>query len=76
MASTAIATVVKMMETLPESTQDQVVEHLRDYIAEIQEERRWDKAFQNTQSSLIEAARRAKEEIAEGLAAPMDYSRL
>lgn len=29
MVSTAIATVVKMMETLPEDTQDQVVEHLR-----------------------------------------------
>lgn len=29
MASTAIATVVKMIETLPEDMQDQVIEHLR-----------------------------------------------
>jgi len=29
MKSNAIATVVKMIETLPEETQDQVVEHLR-----------------------------------------------
>jgi hypothetical protein len=29
MVSTAIATVVKMIETLPEDMQDQVIEHLR-----------------------------------------------
>jgi hypothetical protein len=38
MESTAIATVVKMMESLPETTQNQVVEHLREYIIEIQDE--------------------------------------
>ncbi|NUQ37616.1 MAG: hypothetical protein HUU23_07415 [Caldilineales bacterium] len=76
MSSTAIATVTKMMEMLPEPAQEQVADHLRDYIAEIQDERRWDRAFQSTQTSLIEAARRAKKEIAEGLAEPMDYERL
>ena len=38
MTSTAIATVVKMMESLPEATQNQVAEHLRSYIAEIRDE--------------------------------------
>ncbi len=33
MSATEIATLVKMMETLPESVQDRVVEHVREYIA-------------------------------------------
>ena len=32
-SATEIATLVKMMETLPESVQDRVVEHVREYIA-------------------------------------------
>ncbi|MEG4116547.1 hypothetical protein QUA43_03505 [Microcoleus sp. N9_B4] len=32
MSSRAIATLVKIMESLPESLQDRVVEHLREYI--------------------------------------------
>ncbi len=45
MPSTAIDTLVKMMETLSGPVQDQIVEHLRDYIAEIQDERQWNGAF-------------------------------
>lgn len=76
MASKAIATVTRMMEVLPEPTQDQVVEHLRDYLAEIWDEIQWDAAFERTQDQLVAAARRAKEEIAAGCAEPMDYDRL
>lgn len=76
MTSTAIATVTKMMEPLPEVTQNQVVEHLRNYIAEIRDEIQWDITFQKSQKQLVEAALRARREIAEGLAEPMDYSRL
>lgn len=76
MSSAAIATLIKMMETLPDHTQGQVVEHIRDYIAEMQDEQRWDSAFQHTQKELIAAARRAKEEIAAGKSEPMDYDRL
>jgi len=76
MTSTAIATVIKMMEPLPEVTQNQVVEHLKNYIVEIQDEIQWDITFQQSQKQLVEAARRARREIAEGLAVPMDYSRL
>jgi hypothetical protein len=76
MSSAAITTLIKMMETLPERTQDQVVEHLRDYIAEMQDEQQWDSAFQRTQKELIAAAHRAKQEIAAGKSEPMDYSRL
>jgi hypothetical protein len=38
MESNAIATVIKMMESLPESEQNHLVEHLREYIREIQDE--------------------------------------
>jgi hypothetical protein len=48
MASTAIVTVVKMMETLPETTQNQIVERLRNYVSEMQDEIQWDVSFRNT----------------------------
>lgn len=76
MSSTAIATVVKMMESLPETAQDQVVEHLREYLEDLQDELQWDTLFKKTQPQLIAAARRAKKELAEGLAQPMDYDQL
>jgi 2,3-bisphosphoglycerate-dependent phosphoglycerate mutase len=72
MASKAIATVVKMLETLPEDSQDQVVEHLRDYLGEVKDNTRWDNTFKKTQSQLIATARRAKKEIAEGRAKPIN----
>lgn len=76
MMSTAIATVVKMLETLPETTQNRVVEHLREYIAEMQDDVEWDIQFQRTQQQLVVAARQARQEIAAGLAEPMDYTQL
>lgn len=76
MSSNAIITITRMMETLPEALQNQIVEHLREYIAELQDELRWEASFNNTQDQLIVAARRAKQEIAEGKAEPMDLNRL
>ena len=68
MSSEAIATVVKMMESLPESAQQQVAEHLRDYLMEMQDEFRWDELFNKTQCKLVAMARLAKQQIAEGQA--------
>ena len=76
MASNAITTMTRMMETLPDALQNQIVEHLREYIAELQDELRWEASFNRTQDQLIAAARRAKQEIAEGKAEPMDLDRL
>ena len=76
MSAETIATVVKMMESLPDTAQDQVVEHLREYLEELQSEMRWDSLFKRTQPQLIAAARRAKQEIAAGRAKPMDYDQL
>jgi hypothetical protein len=76
MSTTAIATVIKMLESLPEDVQGQAVEHLREYIEELQDELRWDAAFKRTQQQLVAAAQRAKQEIAEGQAKPLDYDQL
>ncbi|MFM5897898.1 MAG: hypothetical protein ACKPE1_19060 [Dolichospermum sp.] len=76
MSSPAIATVIKMMESLSEDIQDRVAEHLREYLADLQDELKWDNSFKKTQPKLITFAQRAKKEITEGLATPMDYDRL
>lgn len=76
MSSPAISTVIAMMESLPENLQEQVAEHLREYIADLEDEKKWDNSFNKTQEQLINAARRAKQEIAEGKANLLDYDRL
>jgi translation initiation factor 2B subunit (eIF-2B alpha/beta/delta family) len=76
MVSGAITTVVKMLETLPEGAQAQVAEHLREYIAEMQDDAEWDAQFQQTQKQLMAAAQQAKQDISAGHAKPMDYSQL
>ena len=64
------------MESLPERVQDQVVEHLREYLEDLRDELRWDRVFQDTQTQLIAAARRAKQEKAQGQARPLDMNQL
>ena len=76
MTSVAITTMTKMMETLPEPAQNQALEHLRNYVVEVQSEQKWDTLFGQTQDQLVLAARRAREEIAAGKAQPMDLARL
>jgi glycerate-2-kinase len=76
MSSPAITTIVKMVESLPDELQEQVMEHVRAYISEIEEEKRWDESFKRTKNNLVAAARKAKEEIAAGLSTPMDYEQL
>lgn len=76
MSSNAIAIVVAIMESLPESLQNQVAEHLQEYILDLQDELKWDESFQKTQPQLINAAKRAKQEIAEGKAKWLDYDQL
>jgi hypothetical protein len=76
MSSTAITTVTKMLESLPETAQAQVVEHLRDYIEDLRDELEWDALFSKTQPQLVTAAKRAKQEVAEGRAKPLDENQL
>ena len=64
------------MESLPENVQDQVVAHLREYIEDLQDELQWEMSFKKTQKKLVAAARRAKREVDEGKAKPLDESQL
>lgn len=76
MPSTAILTLVRMLEELPEATQNRIVEHLREYIEDFQDETRWESTFKKSQAELVAAARRAKREIADGQAKPLDLDQL
>jgi hypothetical protein len=76
MSSAAITTIVKMVESLPDDLQERVSEHIREYIADLEDEARWDSSFQRSHTNLVAAAIKAKQEIAEGKSVPMDYDRL
>lgn len=76
MSSPAIYTVTKMMEPLPEPVQERVVEHLREYLQDVEDEQRWDDLFKHTQPQLVAAARRARQEIDQGLATLLDLDQL
>ena len=76
MSSSAIQDLVNWVESLPEAVQIQVIEHLRDYIADLQDEQQWDRAFNRTQFALVAAASHAKQQRAAGQASTMDYNQL
>ena len=76
MVPPAITTIVKMMENLPEETQSQVVEHLREWLLDMEDEAMWDESFARTQKKLYKAAQDVRKQVADGKAEPMDFSRL
>lgn len=76
MSSENIATITQMLESLPENAQTQLIEHLREYIASVNSELKWDNLVEKTQHNLIKAAQQAKQEIAEGKSQPMNYDQL
>jgi hypothetical protein len=76
MVTPTMNTIMKMLESLPEPLQKQAAERLREYIAEMQDDQKWDNSFTKTQAKLTEAAKRARKEISEGKAQPMDFKRL
>jgi hypothetical protein len=76
MSMTIVATMTKMLEQLPSSAQEQVVDHMREYIEDLRDEAHWNKQFEASQSQLISAARKAREQIAEGRSMPLDVDKL
>src|SRR5438309_81164 len=76
MSTAAIETVTKMLESFPESVQDQAAEHLREYLEEITDDLRWDESFKRTSEKLAEAARFAREQSENGMTEPFDLERL
>ncbi len=71
-----IDAVIEMMESLPETLQQQVAEYLKEYIADLKDELQWEQSFNKTQPQLVAAAKRAKKEIAEGKAQEMRINEL
>ncbi|MEG3876666.1 hypothetical protein QT972_04675 [Microcoleus sp. herbarium7] len=71
-----IDTAIEMMQSLPETLQQQVAEYLKEYIADLKDELQWDESFEKTQPQLVAAAQRAKQEIAEGKAREMKLNEL
>ena len=76
MSEENIATVVKILESLPDAQQEQIIEHLREYIADLEDEVQWDQSFRKTQNKLVAAAKLAKQQIAQGQGQSMDYDQL
>ena len=76
MVTPAVNTIIKMIEQLPESEQERVAEHLREYLATMEDEEKWDEAFANTQDKLVNAAREARKQIEAGKSEPMDFDKL
>lgn len=76
MSSATITTIVKMVEFLSDDLQERVSEHIREYIADLEDEAKWESSIDRTRPNLVAAARQAKREIAEDKSVPMDYDRL
>jgi len=75
MVSPEIATVVKMLEALPEQTQARAAEHLREWLADLDDDATWDQSFAKPSQKLYQAAREARRQIAEGKAKPLDFDK-
>ncbi len=76
MPSTTMATIIKMIELLPENQQENIATHLREYIADLEDKIRWDNKFRSTQSGLSKIAKEVKKEVSEGKAQGFDYEKL
>ena len=76
MDTIAAVTMLRMFESLPEQLQENVVEHMREYIEDIREEKKWKESFVKTEDKLIVAARQARQEITEGKAMPLNINQL
>lgn len=76
MISPAVSTVIKMIESLPVNEQNHVVDHLQEYINNLQDELQWDKEFRESQEQLIAAAKKARRAIAKGKSKPLNIADL
>ncbi|GAB6270735.1 MAG TPA: hypothetical protein DDY86_11195 [Syntrophaceae bacterium] len=75
--NTSVAeTMIKMLEAVPDQLQENVVEHMRDYIEDIRDEAIWNASFARTQDKLVAAAQQARREIAGGKSSPFDSEKL
>ncbi|MHB8882685.1 MAG: hypothetical protein ACYC69_14400 [Thermodesulfovibrionales bacterium] len=66
MDTSAATTMIKMLESVPDSLQEVVVEHMRDYIEDVRDEAKWKELFSRTEDKLVAAARQARQEVSQG----------
>jgi hypothetical protein len=69
-------TITKMIESLPKSVQERVLEEIKPIISEALDEAEWQMEFEGSQENLVSIARKVKREIKAGRAEPMDYEKL
>ncbi len=65
-----------MIESLPESVQERVVEELRTLVEDARDDAKWDELIERKKDGLVAAARKARKEIATGKATDMDFDKL
>ena len=75
MTTKAIETAIKLLENLPEPTQEQLVDELRRLALEAQDEAKWDEMFARS-GRLKAVGQKARQEIAAGRAFDMDFEKL
>jgi hypothetical protein len=61
-----------MRKAMRRTSAHRLIENLREYLADLRDEREWDELVRRTQPQLVAAARRVKREIAAGLVQPLD----
>ncbi|HEC68625.1 MAG TPA: hypothetical protein ENI35_07470 [Candidatus Desulfofervidus auxilii] len=76
MRSATLITITKMIESLPKDKQEQVLNHLYEYITELYDEIKWDLLFKNSQEELSKIAKQVRKEIAEAKIEDFDYDKL
>jgi len=76
MDTSAATTMIKMLESVPDKLQEDIVEHMRDYIEDIRDEDKWKDSFSRATDKLIATARQARQEIAGGKGSPLDIEKL
>jgi hypothetical protein len=67
-------TAIKLLERLPQEVQ--VLEALRQLVAESNDDVQWDELFRRSQNPLATAARNARAEVTAGNTTPMDFDKL
>jgi hypothetical protein len=76
MATPALTTIIKMIEDLPEPLQNRIADHLREYLADLEDEEKWNEAFARTQERLSYVSQEVTKQVAEGKSEPMDFDKL
>lgn len=76
MSTETITTIIKMIESLPEDKQEKVIDYLRHYIAELEDEIKWDRLFKETEDELSSIAKKIKHRASEERLEDFDFNKL